>query len=567
MVRQPPRSTQSRSSAASDVYKRQEPINDVVVKIDQRGNPVRVRDVGVLSDSSDIQTNVVRTDGKRSVYLRVNKQPIANTVEVVDALRKAIPKMIGIPPGVQLGISFDQSIYIRQSIKNLIEQALHGSLLAAAVIAVPLSKAVGLGSIIGYLAAGIAIGPWGLGLVTNVEDILHFAEFGVVLMLFLVGLELEPKRLWSLRRPIFGWGSAQVLGCAAALAGVAVALGVAWPTAVVAAPGVAVLLPAGTARGDGGPVFQVPTATPTSRPTRTPTPRIPRLAPTATPSPTPATYRRVVPGVSNEALPTSTAGTAADLSGLRQSLSTAINKFPVSGAYAIAVTDLQSGASVDVHGDRYPLSGCIMNLFVLMSTMLDVQQGAYPLDDVSEVIAATIWSSNTATARALYRKTGGNDLGTGLRKVGRLMNERMGMEGTLIDHPPGYPAETLGRDPNNWISANDTNRGLTALWNGSILHDPYRVYLLDAMVQVSPTLNYLLAYNPHGRVGHKNGWLFEDGGWVDNDSGIVRFVKDGREYAYAITFMSQDVEQFKAEVPLGQQLARITWDWFNAAYP
>jgi len=89
--------------------------------------------------------------------------------------------------------------------------------LSAAVIAVPLSKALGLGAIIGYLAAGIAIGPWGLGLVTNVEDILHFAEFGVVLMLFLVGLELEPKRLWSLRRPIFGWGSAQVLGCAAAL--------------------------------------------------------------------------------------------------------------------------------------------------------------------------------------------------------------------------------------------------------------------------------------------------------------------------------------------------------------
>ena len=89
--------------------------------------------------------------------------------------------------------------------------------LSAAVIAVPLSKALGLGAIIGYLAAGLAIGPWGLGLVTNVQDILHFAEFGVVLMLFLVGLELEPKRLWSLRRPIFGWGSAQVLGCAAVL--------------------------------------------------------------------------------------------------------------------------------------------------------------------------------------------------------------------------------------------------------------------------------------------------------------------------------------------------------------
>ncbi|WP_294769986.1 glutathione-regulated potassium-efflux system protein KefC [uncultured Rhodoferax sp.] len=111
--------------------------------------------------------------------------------------------------------------------------------LSAAVIAVPLSKALGLGSIIGYLAAGIAIGPWGLGLVTNVEDILHFAEFGVVLMLFLVGLELEPKRLWNLRRSIFGWGSAQVLGCALLLALVAIGCGVGWRVAVVAALGLA----------------------------------------------------------------------------------------------------------------------------------------------------------------------------------------------------------------------------------------------------------------------------------------------------------------------------------------
>jgi glutathione-regulated potassium-efflux system ancillary protein KefC len=89
--------------------------------------------------------------------------------------------------------------------------------LAAAVVVVPLSKALGLGSIIGYLAAGIAIGPWGLALVTDVQSILHFAEFGVVLMLFLVGLELEPERLWSMRRPIFGWGSVQVLACTAIL--------------------------------------------------------------------------------------------------------------------------------------------------------------------------------------------------------------------------------------------------------------------------------------------------------------------------------------------------------------
>jgi glutathione-regulated potassium-efflux system ancillary protein KefC len=111
--------------------------------------------------------------------------------------------------------------------------------LAAAVIVVPLSRALGLGAIIGYLVAGIAIGPWGLGLVTNVQDILHFAEFGVVLMLFLVGLELEPRRLWSLRRPIFGWGSAQVLICALAIGAAAAVLGVRWQAALVIGLGLA----------------------------------------------------------------------------------------------------------------------------------------------------------------------------------------------------------------------------------------------------------------------------------------------------------------------------------------
>ena len=111
-----------------------EPIQDVIIKVNPQGSPVRVRDVGTVTDSSDIQTNIVHADGARSVFLRVNKQPIANTVEVVDALRAAIPKILGVPEGVNLSISFDQSLYIRQSIRNLVEQALHGSLLAAAVI-------------------------------------------------------------------------------------------------------------------------------------------------------------------------------------------------------------------------------------------------------------------------------------------------------------------------------------------------------------------------------------------------------------------------------------------------
>ena len=111
--------------------------------------------------------------------------------------------------------------------------------LAAAVIAVPLSRALGLGTIIGYLAAGIAIGPFGLALFTDAQAMLHFAEFGVVLMLFLVGLELEPRRLWAMRRPIFGWGSVQLLGSTALMLAVGVAAGAPWRLALVAALGLA----------------------------------------------------------------------------------------------------------------------------------------------------------------------------------------------------------------------------------------------------------------------------------------------------------------------------------------
>jgi len=118
---------------------------------------------------------------------------------------------------------------------------LNGTLvyLAAAVLAVPLARFFKLGSIIGYLAAGIVIGPWGLQFVTNPQDMLEFSEFGVVLMLFLVGLELEPQRLWSLRKPIFGWGSVQLFSSAALMVGAAMAFGLGWQVALVAALGLA----------------------------------------------------------------------------------------------------------------------------------------------------------------------------------------------------------------------------------------------------------------------------------------------------------------------------------------
>jgi glutathione-regulated potassium-efflux system ancillary protein KefC len=111
--------------------------------------------------------------------------------------------------------------------------------LAAAVLAVPLARYLRLGAILGYLVAGLLIGPQVLGLIPESTAIPEVAELGVVLMLFLVGLELEPKRLWAMRRPIFGWGSVQLLGCAAALAAVGLCLGYPWRLTVVVSLGLA----------------------------------------------------------------------------------------------------------------------------------------------------------------------------------------------------------------------------------------------------------------------------------------------------------------------------------------
>lgn len=104
--------------------------------------------------------------------------------------------------------------------------------LVAAVACVPIARRLGLGSVLGYLIAGVLIGPNVLSLVGEGAHVMHFAEFGVVMMLFLVGLELKPSLLWELRKPIFGLGGLQVGGTAAAVAGVGMLLGVDWRLAL-----------------------------------------------------------------------------------------------------------------------------------------------------------------------------------------------------------------------------------------------------------------------------------------------------------------------------------------------
>ncbi|MGL4545080.1 MAG: glutathione-regulated potassium-efflux system protein KefB [Plesiomonas sp.] len=111
--------------------------------------------------------------------------------------------------------------------------------LSAAVIAVPLARKAGIGAVLGYLLAGMAIGPWGLKLISDVDAVLHFSELGVVLLLFIIGLELNPGKLWQMRRPIFGLGSLQVMLTAGLLMLLLLKLGFNWQSALISGLGLA----------------------------------------------------------------------------------------------------------------------------------------------------------------------------------------------------------------------------------------------------------------------------------------------------------------------------------------
>jgi multidrug efflux pump subunit AcrB len=158
-------------------------IAEVVVR-SRGGVPVRVADVGAVEDSAEEQTNIVRGGGHHAVYLAINKQPGANTVDVVDGVRQRLSRLVGVPPGVRLSLTFDQSVYIRQSIDNLEHEALQGAFLAFVVILLFIQ------SIAGTLIVSLAI-----PLSIMVTFLLLYASGQTINVFTLGGLALGVGRL------------------------------------------------------------------------------------------------------------------------------------------------------------------------------------------------------------------------------------------------------------------------------------------------------------------------------------------------------------------------------------
>jgi len=252
-----------------------------------------------------------------------------------------------------------------------------------------------------------------------------------------------------------------------------------------------------------------------------------------------------------------------DFLGLRDSLAAEIAASGLNAA--VAVTDLQTGESINVSGDEPRLPGCTINFFVLLSVVMDLQEGLYGEDEVGELIARTVWSSNPVTARDLLHKTGMGDLGAGLVKVNALL-DLLGLSVSTYDHPPAYPEESL-QGSVNVLTANEMNRALAALYEARIVEPAWRDYLLNKMTGVKPGLQYLIpAGVGDGVVSHKNGFFADFSGWVDNDAGVVIFDRGGNRYAYAVSFFTENVPYKYADIPLGQTVSRLVWQYFSSRY-
>lgn len=298
-------------------------------------------------------------------------------------------------------------------------------------------------------------------------------------------------------------------------------------------------------------------APPSPTPAASPTP-VPTAEPEVPPPPTPTVPSPPPPGPDNP---------SPDFVQLQADLERTIAEYWVSGSYAFAVTDLQTGETAHVRGDVRHMSGCVMNLFVIYQAVLDVEAGRYELDKVDSLIRSTTWSSNAATAWELYKIAGDGDATEGTRRVGEMVRDVLGLEQALLDHPPGYFADSLDLDYNNWVTALEMNRALAQLWNRELVSDESRAYLLEVLSEVSAGLNYLTAAVPEGRVSHKNGFFVGDTGWVDNDVGIVQLQRGDEVYAYAVSFFSEEVPTEFGDIVLGQQLVTLAYEVMAARYP
>ncbi|MEZ4503989.1 MAG: serine hydrolase [Dehalococcoidia bacterium] len=292
------------------------------------------------------------------------------------------------------------------------------------------------------------------------------------------------------------------------------------------------------------------------------------LAPGSLAARTMASYCGVVPAVASAGPMPVIHEAGPDLAALEREIRSAVDDYWVDGNYAVAVTDLQTGETIEVNGNRRQLAGCSINFFVMLQTMIERERGALTAAETDTLLRTTVHFSDPVAARQLYTMIGDGSLRAGVKETRDLVRA-LGLKSTVLDHAPLFlDAASLGSS-DNFLTAADANRALAQLWWGGVLPEASRDKLLDTMSDVKPGLNYLTGYGTGGVVSHKNGFFPVPAGgwWVDNDIGLVRFERDGVTYAYAISFLSERVPEKYGSLSLFRPISELVWDYFDRTYP
>ncbi|HBY44947.1 MAG TPA: serine hydrolase [Thermomicrobiales bacterium] len=237
------------------------------------------------------------------------------------------------------------------------------------------------------------------------------------------------------------------------------------------------------------------------------------------------------------------------------------------GQNAVSVTDLQTGRTISVGGDRQQPAACTIKVFIMVAIAEDISAGKYTTADVEDLVQSAMGPSNTGPARELIRIAGGGDINAGIHRINQIM-QRVGMRDSILRHPPDYWGDYGYGDGDNYLTADDMNRGLEAIWEGrSGLSDWGRDYVLWSMTLAIPGQQYSLGGPlPDDTVlYHKIGLVYAPyDTW--NDAGIVVFNRGGREYAYAISYLGSWGGNWLDAYYHGAEVSAVTWAAFSGEY-
>lgn len=240
-----------------------------------------------------------------------------------------------------------------------------------------------------------------------------------------------------------------------------------------------------------------------------------------------------------------------------------------SGEHAVSVTDLQTGQTVSVNGNRRQLAACTIKIPLMIAIAQDIEAGHYTADDVDALVRSAMGPSNTAPARDLIGLVGNGDITTGIHRINQIMWD-MGAANSLMTHPPGYYWMELGYaqshgTANNVLTTNDLNLVLGKLYHGKLLSPELTEYVLWSMTIAPDWMNQSLGAPLPAGVSfyHKVGQIYEPSNtW--NDAGVVVFERDGQPYAYAISYLGSYGASWNEAYTHAIQVSEVTWHFFNS---